>query len=638
MAFLTSLHWRISKTAACLLLFTFLLVTTFSTTTAAEAVHQHDDLRHQRRRHKQRNLQSSNRDCNEEFASVTIDEIQALLDFFASSIPGDPDEEDDNLDRSRLRQLIDPSLRYNLTVAKVCLRCSEIGFQDLSTQALLSTSPYGFPSYCAVDQYGWDAPHSALVLTPAMNDNDDSTGSTGGQTMLMGELRGFVAGHVTEFNAHAGPTDLWPDGNVIAILESDALTTEQKEATFRSFVSSLVAASAGAVAILPDYIGYGESRNYDRAYLQLFPYLQAAGVTYAAAKRYVSLASSGCTVLSDVASTAGYGEGGYFAVVGALALVQNDVEVLSAKAGGAPYDLDVQLGYSISMDFGSASPPMRLGLSYFGYAFSNNFSFMFNAGRGQDALAASWTNETIPEKNVLDWFRAPDPLFSEEILRLLPADIHEIFNQGLIDLYEEAVFEGKLDACGDGFFVSESMEILCQTILEAGLWKILSADVSFPVSICHSPQDDLIAFENVPPPNLLPPFVNYYSSDIGALNPRGTHFQSLFLCALDPILHISLTPDGSNSPVLRTPLEHLPSQCGTDAPSRAPSPPDECGVTYANCKITPCCSFFECTDRIVNGMPSTVCIPSESKNKGKDSVAGPDAGGAVHRRPSTRGR
>jgi hypothetical protein len=584
------------------------------------------------------------RECNEEIGDVvTIDDVQSLIDFFASMIPNDPESDDDDVDTEQLRQLIDLSLLYNVTVSKVCLKCSDVNNQDWPTEVLLNTkSTYGFMAYCSIDKYGWDAVHSALMFTPI------ESSSTQTYRILTGELRGFVAGHDTEIDADAGPTDLWPDDTVSSILQSETLSTQHKYSIFRNFVTSLVASSAGAVSILPDYLGYGESRGYDRAYLQPFPYLQAAGVTYAAAKRYISSRSNGCTVLTDVASTTGYGEGGYFAMLAALALEQNNVDVLSVKSGGTPWELDVQLGYASSQEKESESLELRLMLSYFGYAFSNNFPFMRNANSGQDALAPSWQSSTNFNQSILEWYWAPSPLSADEIASMLPHNIQEIFNPDIVSLYEEALFEEILDgACRDGTYVSQSTIVMCQTILDAGLWDILSNEATFPVSICHSSQDNLIAFDNVPPPTILPSFINYYSSNIEALIPRGTHDESLFLCALDPILNIGITTGGSNSPVLRKPLQNRPDQClegdisllGTSPPVSPPATPqEECGITYMDCSVAPCCPFFSCTPRLIGGISSSVCLPSESKNKGKESIAGEGVGGSIRARRLSRGR
>ncbi len=560
-------------------------------------------------------LVAADRDCNEQFATVTAQEVQALLDFFVDAIVPLGD------DSATTRQLVAPLVQHDVMAIKLCLRCSDIGIQDLSTEALLDDSWYGFVSYCSPNQYGWNATHSALMFAPI-----DSSG-----VILTGQLRGFVAGHDTGINVDMGPTDSWPT-NVSALLGDEGLTDTEKIATLQPFISSLAAATAGAAAVLPDYIGYGESKNFDRAFLYPLPYMQSAVVSYAAARRFVSRIGQDCAALVDIATFTGYGEGGYFATVGALALERSGVTILSSRPGGTPFEIDVQLGFATGIN--TQSSPLQLFLSFFGYAYSNDFPFMGNSKSEQKALHPSWMDQFIPEMDVVSWFNSPNTLEAAEIISLLPTDnIQGMFNPAMVAMYEESVFEGSLSACRDGTYVTDSISTLCDTILVAGLWNTLRFDIAFPVSICHSSQDDVVGFENVPNPALLPSNIRIYSSAVEDLNPRGGHFESYFLCSLDSISHIATTPAGPTSPVWREPLATIPEQCiAGSPPSEAPVP--SCGLVYEICDndSQPCCPGFQCTRRPVGEGVQSICSPLGRKNGNRASIAEPGIGGSVRGR------
>jgi len=594
---------------------------------------------------KTRNLQtgSSTRNCNEEFSTVTGDEVGSIFDLLIKSI--------DSLGASFMNETVTVTTKYNVKLSKVCLKCSQIGLEDLKAEVLSNTSPYGIRSYCSDDKFGWQATHSALVFSPV----DISTGK-----LLTGELRAFLVGHDTAIDVDSGPTDLWSD-EISSILNENTRNDSERTSIFESFVSSLVAATSGAVAVMPDYIGYGESKDYDRAYLSPMVYEQAAAVSYAAAKRYISSTSSGCTVLSDVVSITGYGEGGYFAVRGGLALDQNGVTILSSRPGGTPLDLDSQLGFSFQLEQDeflislrsspSQSISLDLFLAFFGYAYSNDFPFVSNSGSDQRALDPTWMEESDVKKNVISWFDSSQPLARDEIVDLLPANAEDLFNRAIVDLYHEANYEGQpKNACRSGMFVTDATRSLCDAILDASLWDILSTDTKFPVSICHSAQDDIFGFENMPDPSTLPPNVKFYGNNLDSLNPRGGHRESMFLCALDPIIQITSyfeDSDNANSPVFRQPLGNLPSQCQTDSTDNIITTPNptlppfitdkECGELYQRCEgARKCCRNFTCKSRFVTGGKMVkICSPPNRNNK-RTSIAEAGVGGSRRRKYNPR--
>jgi hypothetical protein len=555
------------------------------------------------------------RSCNQDFDSVTTSDIKAIFSFLLERV-GDID---DGLEA--FQQFADLKVQYNITAAKVCLKCSDVGFQDFPTEALLNSDPKGgFQSYCNFDEYGWDATHSAIVLYPVED----------GGKILSGELRGIVIGHDTAIDVSDGPTDFWPSDGFRSVLLSTTTQVSAKVLQMQPYLSALGSATAGAVVIMPDYIGYGESKAFDRAFLQPLTYLQATTVTYAATKRYISQVSFKCTELVNTVTITGYGEGGYFAVIAALAFQKIGFDVLSVRPGGTPFDLDTQLLHAFAKTGNGEglAPALQLFLAFFGYAYSNDFSFMANTNTGQKVLSQAWMDESDPSKNVVEWFDAPDNLSPGQILSMIPSDPKSMFEGNLSKLYGEAVFEGLITACRDDILVTDLTSSICDAIIDASLWEVLM-DMTIPVSLCHSPQDEVVAFENLPDPTMMPSNMKFYSNEIDALNPRGHHEKGMLYCAMDTILLIATTEDGSNnSPVYRQPLKEVPGQCRADDSEESAG--TNCSAYYEQChqsggKI--CCLGFTCQDRVVNGAEVSVCSPN-GKNSAKNTIADEGAGGA----------
>jgi hypothetical protein len=165
--------------------------------------------------------------------------------------------------------------------------------------------------------------------------------------IFTGKLRGFASGRSTEVSNLDTATTRFPQ-NISALLANENVSIPDKIVVLRNFLASGIAAAGGAVSVMPDFLGYGESREFDRPFLAPLPYKQAFGVSFLAAQNYIKSVSEGCTMLDNVATVTGYSEGGYAAVLGALALEQNGVRILSAHPGGSPFNLDVETGFVIS--------------------------------------------------------------------------------------------------------------------------------------------------------------------------------------------------------------------------------------------------------------------------------------------------
>jgi hypothetical protein len=99
-----------------------------------------------------------------------------------------------------------------------------------------------------------------------------------------------------------------------------------------------------------------------------------------------------------------------------------------------------------------------------------------------------------------------------------------MFNTALV-LHEAALFGGFSAACRDGRFVRVCF---CEAVLEASLWDLLSSiTITISISICHSTDEEIIGFENLPQPSTIPLYVKFWSNEIGLLNSLVRHDVSL---------------------------------------------------------------------------------------------------------------
>jgi hypothetical protein len=74
------------------------------------------------------------------------------------------------------------------------------------------------------------------------------------------------------------------------------------------YLSAMVAASAGAVSIAPNYVGYGESVGHNRTFISKIPYEQAISLAWLGTigtKRYIDEQSESCSFSENMATVTG---------------------------------------------------------------------------------------------------------------------------------------------------------------------------------------------------------------------------------------------------------------------------------------------------------------------------------------------
>jgi hypothetical protein len=392
--------------------------------------------------------------------------------------------------------------------------------------------------------------------------------------------------------------------------------------SYIDYLSAMVAASAGAVSITPDYIGYGESVGYNRTFISKIPYEQAISLAWLGTKKYIDEELDSCSFLENTATLTGkltwtvfffivdllltlyfgciiyhisttpcfinslvlgYAEGGYAAIVGALALEQNGVRILGTYPGGAPIDIVAQIGWMLETY--AVNPPLmnsdqnfllKLLVPFIAFGYSTDLPFLDNAFTGQNLVSATYSNETDPTRDLLFWFGAgpENPLSTFWLFQLVPSDPTTVLNPEIRALFEIARAQDIKDPCVD--FATNTTDKLCAALKHNSLLGIGGLeDISFPVQFCHSIEDDGIAYANLPEFPFVNPNVTLYAQDDSLLRPQGPHLPAQIYCSLSPIEALGVNLGGDDSPTLITPLAEEPEMCATRtrSPTAAPVTP-----------------------------------------------------------------
>lgn len=236
------------------------------------------------------------------------------------------------------RQTLLGALEYDLRAVKICGSCEETdskySFDEMDTEDV-----YGaYRTYCGKDVYGYSATHSALALLPV-----DPTSDC--RTILSGELRGLVSMRsLTTFGneTSTAPTLMWPRDNSTEELSS----LEDDQSTLISFLDLLpgtLAASSGVVTVFPDYLGYGESSDFDR-HTEFWQegYMQAAVLSWLAAIETFADFTNGCTIVDNVITVAGASEGGFAAFPAATAMERLGYRILKVFSSTPFFNVEEQ--------------------------------------------------------------------------------------------------------------------------------------------------------------------------------------------------------------------------------------------------------------------------------------------------------
>ena len=192
-------------------------------------------------------------------------------------------------------------VKFGIQARKICASCTDFMFPGKSC----------YESFCGPDNYGYEATVSGLLVVPYGND------------VYGNPPPDPLSGHT------------WMHGTI-------AETCKVPSETFGNFLSgemvadvlaSVLFAGSGQFVTAPDYLGYGESFDFHKAYIVGKPYMSSAAVLWTEASQTIADVygySAGCAAV-----VSGYSEGGGGAARATMALSCIGVDVKRAQMGAA---------------------------------------------------------------------------------------------------------------------------------------------------------------------------------------------------------------------------------------------------------------------------------------------------------------
>ena len=447
--------------------------------------------------------------CNEVIELLTVSQISQMLTDIT-------EREGPNALRALLATFSQSELQYDVQVYRICASCNDV----------TSTSTV-FEEFCGPDDFGSDVPFSGLLMIPL-----DASGAR-----PVGTLKGMLHMHGTSTNEV--PSIQWNG------VDTDSTIQIQ-----------LGVASAGSAVILPDYMGYAESSETTfKSYMVRESYETSVIPLWLFTQQLLRDETDCMTALGDAVYILGYDEGGYSSVVAANALHRMGVTVIAVFSGGAPYQMGSQALLRIvqGIDEGTFPSNRRELLALLGSAYSSTYPDLANYQQGQDLLS------DLALTSLIESLQNGD---SEDTIRMAisETDPLSIYNADFVSFARRAINEQNFDPCSSDTLDAEPVNFLCEALKDNDLTEILMNAI-YPITICHSPADELISFDNVPDVSQ-----NSFLSYVPA---TGSHDEAEEYCILTGAVF-------SFSGVFQTyipPPAHFVDGCPspTDAPSRIPS-------------------------------------------------------------------
>ncbi len=388
--------------------------------------------------------------CGETLASWNKDDTRGLVsEMYADTYGLDSPE------YALFELFADQSFQYGVEIRKICSSCSEI-----------STSSSGYSEYCDQGVYGSGATQSGLLMLPLSSD---------GTAIANGTFPGFVYNH--EPTVDRVPSNDWMGGGGTMA---------------NGIMFGVIPAAAGNVAILPDYLGYGEgNKDISKAFLVKKSYQTSIVPLWLKAVAILEQETT-CSALADAAMISGFSEGGYSSIVVADALSNLGVDIIRVEAGAVPARLGSIFIPDLveSIESGNFPSNLRFMLALLGSSYSATYNGMPNFEEGPYFLESSVRN------NIVDLVTDAASLMS--VQGAVPeTDPLSIFNQEVVDWARRAYLLNDTNPCGAGDFTTEGFELFCSALAENDLTDLFES-ASYPVALCHGRDDGVVSTANLP--------------------------------------------------------------------------------------------------------------------------------------------
>jgi len=439
------------------------------------------------------------------------------------------------------KQQITSMVTYDVRAKKICSSCEE-------ANALWGESASDAMPYCAEGTFQYGRTMSGLLLEPI----DPET-----KEPIVGKVASTIYNFATEPDPFLAKSETWPSNPATEMTGT---------------IGALGTASSGTYTIVPDVLGNGEDWQSLRSYMVKDVY-QASAIPLLLKVKDDIEKNYSCTELDKRVSIFGFSEGGYATIAVARAIDElNDGYVHTyTGVGGAPIKWSTEMLYAVVEFYENTYP---FPYSVFAARLGNSYSSTTN-GDHANAGAEGFASEEYldPEnelKNVEAWAEAG--LGNQALVALMPKPVggqrlSDVINPDFVDLVVKSYDAGNRDPCNSKF-MTESVEKLCQSIKNNDLSDVLMNQIDYPVVICHSPDDELIYFENVPNTTEYEHLTMIEDVPlVGSLvQPSGTHVQSAGQCLLGFIF--PYVGDPATSPIRNiAPLDDPDEACVTSTSS-----------------------------------------------------------------------
>jgi hypothetical protein len=290
-------------------------------------------------------------------------------------------------------------------------------------------------------------------------------------------------------------------------------------------------------------VGFGESSaTHDRPYLIGYGYQQSTAVIMAAAAEYLALSYGSCTTLHPQVAISGASEGGYASIWAGITMAGVGWNVSQVHAAVPPLNSDVQTRFAIaSITQGQLDPNLNNYLFQYAFPFnlfsySNHFPYLPNTGSDQSAFSTNWTIPGNISRNVLEWYRSPDPLTVDEILSYIPEkeqDLVNLMEPKLLQVYLNGIANNITEPCKESAAFDSETSLICQAMYESSLWGMIRT-TNHPIQICYSLDDTVIGADNYPSNLFDNALVTRYDEVVPrfGFSIQGDHATAIILCGI----------------------------------------------------------------------------------------------------------
>jgi hypothetical protein len=248
-----------------------------------------------------------------------------------------------------------------------------------------------------------------------------------------------------------------------------------------------------------------------------------------------------------------------------------NIDIINVRAGGVPTSLEVtivDLIRSKALD----NIDYQVALISIGAALSPSNPNVPNYNQGQNFLKDKYNDPSNPELYLIGWLQEDDAtreIISARVIETLASlgltleDIlTEFLNPVILSFLQGAADDGVDNPCSasySGYEVGVN-DLFCEALIQQDLTDVLY-NVNYPVSICHSSQDDLISYKNVPDVSRNPDYLSV-STQVG------DHLEAGALCVTGDFLSFTSEEFQNYAPAAK----HKEDGCGINTNECEDSP------------------------------------------------------------------